>query len=110
MCIRDSQRETHFGWAINAQQLASRSQPASKDRFKRVGRCVPPCSAVFWVPWGRKRAFEKPILNSCSCPAGQTLTSFGTWYTTASGLRYQLYEAQDLDCRSCKLRGLVDDS
>lgn len=59
---RRRQRETHFGWAINAQQLASRSQPASKDRFKRVGRCVPPCSAVFWVPWGRKRAFEKPIL------------------------------------------------
>jgi len=31
-----------FGRAINAQQLASRSQPASKDRFKRVGRCAPP--------------------------------------------------------------------
>lgn len=42
--------------------------------------------------------------NTCTCPAGQTLTSFGTWYTTASGLRYQLYDARDSDCQSCKLR------
>ena len=42
--------------------------------------------------------------NTCTCPAGQTLTSFGTWYTTASGLRYQLYDAQDADCQACPLR------
>ena len=58
---RRRQRETHFGWAINARQIASRSQPASKDGFKRVGRCVSSHAAEFGVPWGRKRAFEKPI-------------------------------------------------
>jgi hypothetical protein len=42
--------------------------------------------------------------NTCTCPAGQTLTSFGTWYTTASGLRYQLYDARDTDCQTCTLR------
>ena len=42
--------------------------------------------------------------NTCTCPAGRTLTSFGTWYTTASGLRYQLYDARSADCQSCPLR------
>ena len=42
--------------------------------------------------------------NTCICPAGQTLTSSGSTYTTAAGLRYQLYAAQDAHCQSCKLR------
>ena len=42
--------------------------------------------------------------NTCTCPAGRTLTSVGSIYTTATGLRYQLCEARDEDCQSCKLR------
>ena len=34
----------------------------------------------------------------------QTLTSAGSFYTTAIGQRYQLYGAQDACCQSCKLR------
>ena len=34
--------EANFGWAIDARQIASRSQPASKGGFKRDGRCAPP--------------------------------------------------------------------
>ena len=40
-----------------------------------------------------------------SCPAGKTITSFGTWYTTANAQRYQLFAAQDQDCQACALRG-----
>ena len=58
---RRHQRETHFGWAINARQLASRSQPVSKGGFKRDGCCGSAHAAEFGVPWGGKRAFEKPI-------------------------------------------------
>ena len=53
--------EANFGWAINARQLASRSQPASKGGFKRDGRCVSAHAAECGVPWGRKKAFEKPL-------------------------------------------------
>jgi transposase len=42
--------------------------------------------------------------NTCACPAGQTLTSCGSTYTTAAGQRYQLYAAQDADCQACALR------
>jgi hypothetical protein len=52
------------GWAIDARQIASRSQPVSKDGFKRDGRCVSSHAAECGVPWGRKRAFEKPQRQS----------------------------------------------
>ena len=52
---RRRQGEAHFGWAINAQQLASRSQPASKDRFRRVGRCVPPLFCRIWGAVGKEK-------------------------------------------------------
>ena len=43
--------------------------------------------------------------NTGSCPAGKTITSFGTWYTTGNAQRYQLFTAQDPDCQVCALRG-----
>ena len=52
---RRRQGEAHFGWAINAQQLASRSQPASKDRFKRVGSGVPPLFCRIWGAVGKEK-------------------------------------------------------
>ncbi len=39
-----------------------------------------------------------------SCPAGQTITSYGTFYVTATGLRYQQYRGRDQDCQACALR------
>ena len=41
----------HFGCAIDARQVASRFQPASKDGFMRVGRRVSSHAAEFGVPW-----------------------------------------------------------
>ena len=58
---RRRQRETHFGWAINAQQLASRSQPVSKDRFKHVGRCVPPLFCRIRAAVGKERGRLKSL-------------------------------------------------
>jgi hypothetical protein len=55
--------EAQFGWAIKARQISSRPQPAFKDGFKRVGRCVSAHAAECKVPWGRKRAFAKPTLT-----------------------------------------------
>ncbi len=46
----------------------------------------------------------RPILEG-PAPAGKTITSFGTWYMTVNGQRYQLFAAQDQDCRVCALRG-----
>ena len=43
--------------------------------------------------------------NTATCPAGQQLTSPGSIYTTASGLRYQNYTARAADCNYCALRG-----
>ena len=42
--------------------------------------------------------------NTAACPAGKVLHSTGARYTTARGLRYQLYVAQDTDCQSCQQR------
>lgn len=42
--------------------------------------------------------------NTCICPAGRTLLSPGSIYTTRAGLRYQVFTAQGADCQSCKLR------
>ncbi len=42
--------------------------------------------------------------NTATCPAGKALHSTGTLHTTARGLRYQLYAAQDTDCQSCQQR------
>ena len=58
---RRRQRETHFGWAINAKQLASRSQPVDSSTSGAASR---PCSPV--LPYSgcrgeEKGAFEKPI-------------------------------------------------
>ena len=63
----------HFGWAMNAQQLAGRSQPASKGRFKRVGRCVPPLFCRVLGAVGKKEgAFEKPVpcIDQCLSRGG----------------------------------------
>ena len=57
--------EANFGWAIDARQIASRSQPASKGGFKRDGRCVSAHAAEFGEPWGGKRAFEKHLSPGC---------------------------------------------
>ena len=43
------------------QEVPQVPEPASKDGFKRDGRCVSSHAAEFGVPWGRKRTFEKPI-------------------------------------------------
>ena len=43
--------------------------------------------------------------NTATCPAGNTLRSNGTRYTTAAGLRYQLYAADAVDCQTCTMRG-----
>ena len=43
--------------------------------------------------------------NTGTCPAGKAIASFGTWYTTANGQRYQLFAANDHDCQSCAVRG-----
>jgi transposase len=42
--------------------------------------------------------------NTATCPAGKTLKSNGTRYTTAAGLRYQLYAADAANCQTCTLR------
>ena len=59
--------EAQFGWAINAQQLASRSQPVSKDRFKHVGRCVPPLFCRIRGAVGKKRARLKSLSPPAQC-------------------------------------------
>ena len=41
---------------------------------------------------------------TCICPAGQTLHSPGSVYTTRIGLRYQVFTAKAADCQSCALR------
>ena len=43
--------------------------------------------------------------NTGSCPAGKPITSFGTWFTTTRGQRYQLFVAKDEDCQACAIRG-----
>ena len=43
--------------------------------------------------------------TTCICPAGQTLHSPGSLYTTGIGLRYQVFTAKAAHCQSCKLRG-----
>ena len=35
------------------------SPPTSKNKFKRIGRRALPCTAVFRVPWGRKRSVQE---------------------------------------------------
>ena len=55
---------------IDARQIASRSQPASKDGFKPVGRCVSSHAAEFEVPWGRS-----PSRSSCNRYAGNHCSS-----------------------------------
>ena len=42
--------------------------------------------------------------KTCICPAGQTLRSPGSIYTTRTGLRYQVFSAKAADCQSCALR------
>jgi transposase/IS5 family transposase len=42
--------------------------------------------------------------KTCICPAGQTLHSPGSIYTTRSGLRYQVFSAKAADCQACSLR------
>ena len=60
---RRDQGEAQSGRAIKARQISSRSQPAFKDGFKRVGRCVSAHAAECEVPQRRKRAFEKPAFT-----------------------------------------------
>ncbi len=43
--------------------------------------------------------------TTCICPAGQTLHSPGSVYTTRIGLRHQVFTAKASDCQQCKLRG-----
>jgi transposase len=43
--------------------------------------------------------------NTATCPAGQLLSSSGSIYTSANGLRYQQYTAKTIDCKACQLRG-----
>jgi transposase len=42
--------------------------------------------------------------NTATCPADQALHSPGSFYTTRSGLRYQVFTAKATDCQSCALR------
>ena len=57
----------HFGFAINAQQLASRSQPASKVRFKHVGRCVPPLFCRVLGAVGKEQGRFKSLSPLTTC-------------------------------------------
>lgn len=41
--------------------------------------------------------------NTATCPAGKLMSSPGSIYTSATGLRYQAYTAQAVDCNACKL-------
>ena len=41
---------------------------------------------------------------TCICPAGQTLRSPGSVYTTRAGQQYQVYTARAADCQGCTLR------
>ncbi len=41
--------------------------------------------------------------HTATCPAGQLLSSSGSIYTSANGLRYQQYTAKAVDCDACKL-------
>jgi transposase len=41
--------------------------------------------------------------NSATCPAGKSMTSPGSIYTTATGLHYQTYTARAADCNVCEL-------
>lgn len=43
--------------------------------------------------------------HTAICPAGKVLTSNGSIYTLPRGYRMQKYEAQERDCKACKLRG-----
>ena len=43
--------------------------------------------------------------NTATCPAGQLLSSSGSLYTSANGLRYQQYTAKADDCNTCQLSG-----
>ena len=43
--------------------------------------------------------------NTATCPAGQVMSSPGSIYTTARGLRYQVYTAKAVDCKACKFSG-----
>ena len=43
--------------------------------------------------------------NTATCPAGQLLSSSGSIYASANGLRYQQYTAKTIDCKACQLRG-----
>ena len=40
--------------------------------------------------------------NTATCPAGKAMTSPGSIYTTANGLRYQTYTAKAVDCNACE--------
>ena len=68
---RRRQRETHFVWAINAQQIASKSQPASKDRFKRVGRRVPPLFCRIRGAVGKEKGRLKSLSSDPLAGRGQ---------------------------------------
>ena len=41
--------------------------------------------------------------NTATCPAGNLMTSPGSFYTTATGQHYQTYTAKAVDCNACKL-------
>lgn len=41
--------------------------------------------------------------NTATCPAGRVLTSPGSIYISAQGLRYQTYTARATDCNACML-------
>jgi hypothetical protein len=41
--------------------------------------------------------------STATCPAGNLMTSPGSTYTTATGLRYQIYIARAADCNACAL-------
>jgi transposase len=85
---RDERFSERDRYKSNPDPLADKSPTGQAKPLKRFG----------------PKDFDFHDDNTCTCPAGQTLTSFGTLYTTASGLRYQLFEARDTDCQSCKLR------
>ena len=85
---RRHQRETHFGWAINARQLASRSQPVSKDRFKRSLRPAPvPLFCRIRGALGKKKGRLKSL--SAQAPDRTPESVSGPWPTLT---RYPLEE------------------
>lgn len=106
----------------NMQALMQRNIPAliadnqmrqRDERFKDQGKHKAKGDALYdKQPTGngkpiqrfRPQDFEFHDDNTATCPAGMVLRSNASKYTTATGQRYQLYNAQAADCQGCAVR------